>query len=203
MQDLGLITQASNGEIRISNRIYQEIIPRQLAWESQSGMSIQQSWFVDEEGRLKTLALIESFRQFFRENSEVWIERFQYKEAGPHILLQAFLQRIINGGGRIDRDYGLGRTRTDLLILWRLKDGSYQRVIIELKILHRSREQTIQRGMAQTWKYVDTCGADEAHLIIFDRNEGKPWEEKIFQETLVYEGTTDHPVRFPITIWRM
>jgi len=152
VQDLGLITQAVGGKIMIANRIYQEIIPRQLAWESQSGMAIQQSWFVDADGKLKVPTLIESFRQFFRENSESWIERFHYKEAGPQILLQAFLQRIINGGGRIDREYGLGSTRTDLFILWRLKDGSFQRVIIELKILRRSREQTIIDGMAQAWK---------------------------------------------------
>ncbi len=203
VQDLGLITQMSNGEIIISNKIYQEIIPRQLSWESQSGMSIQQSWFVDVDGRLKISSLIESFRQFFRENSEIWIERFQYKEAGPQILLQAFLQRIINGGGRIDREYGLGRTRTDLLILWRLKDGSFQRVIIELKILRKSREQTIIEGIVQTWKYADRCGADEAHLIIFDRNPGKSWDEKIFQENRTYEGTAGKEVRFPIIIWGM
>jgi hypothetical protein len=203
VQDLGLITQAVGGEIMISNRIYQEIIPRQLAWESQSGMAIQLSWFVDDDGKLKIPTLIESFRQFFRENSECWIERFHYKEAGPQILLQAFLQRIINGGGRIDREYGLGRTRTDLFIFWTLKDGSIQRVIIELKILRRSREQTIIEGMAQTWKYVDKCGADEAHLIIFDRAVGKPWDEKIFLEKRVFEGSEDHPMRFPITIWGM
>jgi hypothetical protein len=166
-------------------------------------MAIQQSWFVDEDGRLNMTSLIESFRQFFRENSEIWIDRFHYKEAGPQILLQAFLQRIVNGGGRIDREFGLGRTRTDLFILWCLKDGSYQRVIIELKILHRSREQTVKEGMAQTWKYADTCGGDEAHLIIFDREAGKPWDEKIFQETRFFMGSVDHPVRFPIVIWGM
>ena len=203
VQDLGLITQAVGGKIMIANRIYQEIIPRQLAWESQSGMAIQQSWFVDADGKLKVPTLIESFRQFFRENSESWIERFHYKEAGPQILLQAFLQRIINGGGRIDREYGLGSTRTDLFILWRLKDGSFQRVIIELKILRRSREQTIIDGMAQTWKYVDRCGADEAHLIIFDRAVKKPWEDKIFLEKRVFGVTDDHQVGFPITIWGM
>jgi len=166
-------------------------------------MSIQSSWFIDKDGRLKLSSLIESFRQFFRENSECWIERFHYKEAGPQLLLLAFLQRIINGDGRIDREYGLGRTRTDLFILWRLKDGSFQRVIIELKILRRSREQTIIDGMAQTWRYADRCGADEAHLIIFDRAGGKSWDEKIFLESRVYEGTSDHRVQFPITIWGM
>ena len=34
------------------------------------------------------------------------------------MLLQAFLQRIVNSGGRIEREYGLGRMRTDLLVVW-------------------------------------------------------------------------------------
>ena len=46
------------------------------------------------------------------------MERFTYREAGPQLLLQAFLQRIVNGGGRIEREYGLGRRRTDLLVFW-------------------------------------------------------------------------------------
>ena len=132
-----------------------------------------------------------------------WVPGDVSVQCFPHILLQAFLQRIINGGGRIDREYGLGRTRTDLFILWRLKDGSFQRVIIEIKVLRRSIEQTIIDGMAQTWKYADRCGADEAHLIIFDQAVGKPWDEKIFLENRVYEGSEDHPVRFLITIWGM
>ena len=62
--------------------------------------------------------LLAAFQTFFREHSEHWVERFQYREAGPQLLLQAFLQRIVNGGGRIEREYGLGRMRTDLLIVW-------------------------------------------------------------------------------------
>ncbi len=46
------------------------------------------------------------------------MERFTYREAGPQLLLQAFLQRIVNGGGRIEREYGLGRRRMDLLVFW-------------------------------------------------------------------------------------
>ena len=88
VKDLGLITQATNGEISILNRIYQEIIPRELSWESQSGMALRQAWFVNEDGRLNVSRLIQEFQQFFREHSESWIERFQYREAGPQILLQ-------------------------------------------------------------------------------------------------------------------
>ena len=39
-------------------------------------------------------------------------------------MLQAFLQRIVNSGGRVEREYGLGRMRTDLLVVWRVKAES-------------------------------------------------------------------------------
>ena len=57
-----------------------------------------------------------AFQQFFREHSQSWLERFGHKEAGPQLLLQAFLQRIVNGG-RIVREYGLGLRRVEILIL--------------------------------------------------------------------------------------
>lgn len=116
--DLGLIKQAIGGAIRIANPIYQEVIPRELGWTIQSGMTEQTAWYVDQDGRLDIAKLVAAFQEFFREHSEHWVERFQYKEAGPQLLLQAFLQRIVNGGGRIEREYGLGRLRTDLLIIW-------------------------------------------------------------------------------------
>ncbi len=51
--------------------------------------------------------LLNAFTQFFRENSDMWLEKIDYKEAGPHLLLMAFLQRIVNGGGKIHREYAL------------------------------------------------------------------------------------------------
>nr|VFJ69290.1 MAG: hypothetical protein BECKFW1821C_GA0114237_101837 [Candidatus Kentron sp. FW] len=108
-----------------------------------------------EDGRLDMPRLLDGFRQFFRDNSDIWLVGFEYKEAGPQLLMQAFPQRIVNGGGRIDREYGLGRRRTDLLVQWPLntEQGFHdpvQRVIIELEILHESRETTIEDGLLQT-----------------------------------------------------
>ena len=202
IEDLGLITQAPNGEISISNRIYQEIIPRQLSWESQSGMALKQAWFVDDDGRLIISKLIRELQQFFRDHSESWIERFQYKEAGPRILLQAFLQHIVNGRVMIDQEFGLGRTRTDLYVQWPLPDGRVQRIIVELKILYKSREQTIGDGMKQLMKYSDRCNADEAHLIVFNRRPEVPWDEKIFCEKreLVEDGERNGVT---LVIWGM
>lgn len=191
VHDLGLITQERNGQICIANAIYQEVIPRELGWLIQSGMSQQTAWYVQPDGRLDTSKLLAAFQEFFREHSEHWVERFQYKEAGPQLLLQAFLQRIVNGGGRIEREYGLGRMRTDLLILWN-HPGGIQKVVIELTLLHKTLEQTLTKGVEQTWEYRDRCGADEGHLVIFDRTVGTPWEEKLFQREESFRGKTVH-----------
>ena len=43
--------------------------------------------------------LDDAFQTFFREHSEHWLGRFDYQEAGPQLLLQAYLQRIVNGAG--------------------------------------------------------------------------------------------------------
>jgi len=94
--------------------------------------------------------------------------------------MQAFLQRIMNQGGRVEREYGLGRMRTDLLVVWP-HDSGLQRAVIELKIVYGSLGRTLEKGLEQTWEYMDRCGAKEGHLVIFDRDRDKPWEEKIFR----------------------
>lgn len=197
--DLGLIRREANGELNLANRIYQEVIPRELTADTQSGLYQQTAWYVQTDGQLDLAKLLEAFQEFFRENSEAWLERFDYQEAGPHLLLQAFLQRIVNGGGRIDREYALGRRRVDLLVRWPYgeeRPRREQKAVIELKVRHKSREATVTEGLAQTVAYADRCGAAEAHLVVFDRRAGVSWEEKMFRETHVAGGR-------PVSVWGM
>jgi hypothetical protein len=188
--DLGLITVATNGVPSISNRIYQEVIPRELTWIPQGRIIEQeQIWYLTPERRIDMPKLLSAFQQFFRENVESWIERFQYKEAGPQLLMQAFLQRIINGGGRINREYALGSQRTDIFIEWPIDAekgfyGEVQRVVVELKIQRTALEKVIEDGIAQTKDYADTVNADERYLVIFNRNPNVSWDEKIWQKTV-------------------
>jgi hypothetical protein len=191
--DLGLIRRKP--QLTIANEIYKEIVPRLLAETTQDVLPFQTQWYVARDGRLDMEKLLTAFQEFFREHSEHWVERFDYKEAGPQLLLQAFLQRIVNSGGRIDREYGLGRRRTDLMVAWPVDDG-VQKVVLELKILQKSRERTRAEGLEQTTDYMDKCGADEGHLIIFDRRPERTWDEKIFRETHDAAGKT-------VTVWGM
>ncbi|MDP2752177.1 MAG: AAA-like domain-containing protein [Rhodocyclaceae bacterium] len=194
VEDMGLIK--SRPKLAITNRIYQEIIPRELTWTTQVTLNTHdQPWYVREDRRLDMPKLIAAFQQFFREHSEAWLERFEYKEAGPHLLMQAFLQRIVNGGGRINREYGLGRGRTDLFLEWPLDEtqgynGPVQRVVIELKLLRKAPETTLSQGIVQTLEYADRCGADEAHLILFDRRPKISWNKRIWHKKVCHEDRT-------------
>ena len=185
VEDLGLIT--TRPSIAISNHIYQEIIPREVTWAWQATIANQQTtWYVLPDGRLDIPALLRAFQQFFRENSEIWLQGLPFKEAGPHLILQAFLQRIVNGGGRINREYALGRKYTDLVLEWPLNEekgfyGEVQRVVLELKILRGGLDKTIADGVRQVTDYAQRMGAQEAYLMIFDRNPDVSWDEKIWE----------------------
>ncbi len=185
--DLGLLRRAVNGRLDISNAIYREVIPRELSWGSQMAIEQDQVWYVRPDHRLDMTRLLSVFQRFFRENSEIWLERFDYKEAGPQLLMQAFLQRIVNGGGRLSREYGLGRRRTDLFLEWPLDEaqgffGPVQRVVIELKLLYpgKTLESVLSSGLEQTADYADKVGADDAHLVIFHRDPKLSWGERIW-----------------------
>lgn len=184
-EDLGLIRKEP--QIAIANRIYREIIPRQLTYATQLKITHQSHWYIDAGGKLDMNKLLMAFQEFFRENFEGWIGGFDYAEAGPQLLLQAFLQRIVNSNGQVQREYGLGRMRTDLLVTWPHNDGA-QKVVLELKLRYGSIDRTIEDGVKQTYEYMDRCGTQEGYLLIFDRSSGTTWEKKIFKKTVTFQG---------------
>jgi hypothetical protein len=188
--DLGLIKRKP--QLSIANRIYQEIIPRQLTYSAQLTIIQEASWYMMKDGRLDMDKLLTAFQEFFRKHFEHWVDGFDYAEAGPQLLLQAFLQRIVNGGGRVEREYGLGRQRTDLLVLWTYgsdndNNKAVQQAVIELKLLHGSLETTINKGLEQTREYMDKCGAIEGYLLVINRAKKKSWKDKIFKKGKVFK----------------
>ena len=193
-RDLGLV--ARDPPLRLANPIYAEVVPRELTWLTQEEMSQDPAWYASPFGGLDIDKLLAAFQDFFREHSEHWVERFQYKEAGPQLLLQAFLQRIVNSGGRIEREYGLGRGRTDLLVAWP-EGGRMWKYVVECKVLRKSMEQTVAAGVEQTAAYMDRCGAESGHLVVFDRREGRSWSDKVFHERRRADDGTD------VDVWGM
>ena len=191
VRDLGLID--GNQPPRIANPIYAEVVPRELGYILQSSLDQNPAWYVDDAGGLNMTKLLTAFGTFFGEHSEHWLGRFgDYPEAGPQLILQAYLQRVVNGGGRIEREYGLGRGRTDLLVLWPREPGQpsdlWERFVVECKVLRDSARKSlawmVEEGVKQTLGYMKKCGAEEGHLVVIDRRSGA-------EDRRAGEGETD------------
>jgi hypothetical protein len=184
--DLGII-KAENGNVIFANPIYREIITRVLNSSFQGGFTGKEEFtipfFVHPDGRLDMDKLLQAFQEFYRENSEHWLGRFQYKEAGHQLLLMAFLQRIINGGGRIQREMAAGSGRTDLAIFWK---GEVH--VIEMK-LKRS-PKAIEKGRQQLKRYLDTLGQKRGYLVLFELKPSTEvsWEERVKWTEETFEG---------------
>ena len=197
--DLGLIKRTPQGLV-ISNDIYKEVIPRELSNSMQTAfLSIFKPEWINKDQSLNVDLLMKLFVQFWRENSDVWSQDMQgYVEAAPHLIFFSFLQRVSNGHGLIEREYGLGMKRADLYLKWK-SPTSEQRVIFEVKIRTQKQntddalETMKQKALEQTADYADRCSATESHILIFDRRgiDGE-WLEKVSVE-----------VRNGITIWEL
>jgi hypothetical protein len=152
VEDLGLVTRFP--KVEISNRIYREVIPRELTWSKQAYIPNDQAWYLTPDRRLDMPKLLATFQQFFREHSDAWIEGFSYREAGPQLLMQSSLQRSV----------------------------------IELKLVKKAPEAQERQGLAQTVGYARQVGAEEAHLVLFDRRAEVPWDARIWQREAVQDG---------------
>ncbi|MBS3872457.1 MAG: AAA-like domain-containing protein [Firmicutes bacterium] len=184
--NLGLIA-IEDGQVVAGNRTYGEVFIRTLSFSTQFALqsSIKPVWALPD--RIDMTGLLKAFQQFWRENSEIWIEKYEYKEAAPHLVLQAFLQRVINGGGDILREYASGRRRFDLCVLYAGK-----KYPLELKLKHSAK--TEPEGLEQLGAYMDTMGEREGWLVIFDRSIDTPWENKLYWKTIATTQGTIHVV---------
>ena len=50
--------------------------------------------------------------------------------------------------------------------------------------------------MAQTAGYIDRCAADAGHLVVFDRDPDKRWQDKVFHRRETRDGVDIH-------VWEM
>jgi ASC-1-like (ASCH) protein len=177
--DLGLVA-SKDGEVSIANPIYREVLAREIAYGAQIMMPPPTFRWQKSDGSLDMDSLLKEFQKFWRKHSEVWETKSDYSEAFPHLLLMAFLQRITNGDGRIEREYAAGRGRMDLFIEYANKE-----YIIEVKLVHDydTLKEVKEEGIEQILSYRDKFDKTiPCYLIIFDRrSEDKKlsWEQRI------------------------
>jgi hypothetical protein len=175
------IVRIQAGQVEIANPIYREVLPRALSYDQQVQIVVSPGAFVRPDGALDLPMLMAAWQTFWRKDGHLAAAGFSYQEAGPHLMLMAFLQRIVNGGGRVEREYGLGRGALDLMIEWR---GA--RHAVEVKL--RRDTETEADALSQVARYLDTAGLDEGWLVMFDLRSRQSWEERLWTRQVEVEG---------------
>jgi hypothetical protein len=183
--DLGLVRKGPDGGVT-ANPLYTEVLARQLTLRRQD--NLRRPWWPwsTAEGRLDFPALVAAFLQYWRENADLLHDRAEaYIEAVPHITFMAFLQRVVNGGGQVQREFAAGRGAVDLVA-----DYAGERFVVELKRIRPrdSVEQVKARGVAQLSRYLDTLGLSEGWLLIFDQRPGRTWDDRLWSEDIEVAG---------------
>jgi hypothetical protein len=110
----------------------------------------------------------------------------QYDEAAYSLLLFAFIQKIVNGGALVYRQFAQGRGSVELFI--QFKNRKY---LVEIKLLG---QRPLETSINQIRGYLDISAEKEGWLVIFDRDRNKSWEEKLYWETTDREGAMIHIV---------
>ncbi len=176
--DLGLVKSGRQG-LEIANPIYREIIPRELTVVMQDAVAQNPAWYVNKDGRLNINKVLNAYIEFYKEHSEMVTNRKTYTEAAHHLLFMAWLQRIVNGGGIIIREYAAGLKRLDLCI-----EFAGERFAFELKL---SSPKALEQGRLQLSEYLDRLSLDSGWLIIFTRGRVTDWD-KVGQRDTIMEG---------------
>jgi hypothetical protein len=167
--DLGLCRVDPAGGLVIANPIYREVIPRVLAFPSQASLPHIRPTWLRPDGSLDPVRLLDAFLAFWRQHGQPLLGSAPYHEIAPHLVLMAFLHRVVNGGGTLEREYAIGSGRMDLCL--RYGDVTLG---IELKVWRDGEGNPLDEGLAQLDAYLDGLGLATGWLVIFDRRRDQP-----------------------------
>ncbi len=179
VEDLGLVAMGPSG-YGMANPIYREVVPRALTSVTERYLPVNERVYVRADGGLDFDRILDDFVSFWRQHAESFLDRQPYSETAAQLILMAYLQRIVNGGGYIDREYAAGSGRIDLCVRWPLPDGTLQRFALELKVWRDraatggSRIDPLEEGLTQLGLYLDRLGLDRGTLVIFDQRKTAP-----------------------------
>ena len=183
--DLGLIRRGRGGA-EAANPLYREVLARQLSYNVQENLPLPWWRWQTTDGRLDFPALVSAFLEWWRENADALVEDVPlYPEAIPHIAFMGFLQRVVNGGGTVTREYAAGRRALDLHVSY-----GPDRFVVEIKrVRPKDKLETIKKAaIQQTCAYLDLVGLQGAWVLIFDQRPGLSWEQRLWSETLDIDG---------------
>jgi len=167
--DLGLLRRDGAGGLVVANPIYREVLPRALAGGPQDSLPHISPTWLNADGTLNPAQLLDAFLAFWRRHGQPLLGSAPYHEIAPQLVLMAFLHRVINGGGTLEREYAIGSGRMDLCLCY----GALT-LGMELKVWRDGQSDPLAEGLVQLDGYLAGLALDWGWLILFDRRAGQP-----------------------------
>jgi len=167
--DLGLLRRERGVGLRVANAIYREVLPRMLNVVTQDSIPALHPTWLKPDGRLDLNALLEAFLRFWRQHGEPLLKTPAYPEIAPHLVLMAFLQRVTNGEGTIEREYAVGTGRVDLCVSY-----AGETLALDLKVWREGRSDPLPEGLEQLDSYLARLSLSTGWLVLFDQRSGQP-----------------------------
>ncbi|MFM7192725.1 MAG: hypothetical protein ACKOX2_18225, partial [Microcystaceae cyanobacterium] len=148
--DLGLCKDGKGRGLEIANPIYKEVIPRVLTYTTRASIGVIEPRWLSAEGEFLPDELLQAFLDFWRQHGDPLLKSAPYPEIAPHLVLMAFLHRVVNGGGSLEREYAIGSGRMDICL-------RYGQVTmgLELKVWREKKPDPLSVGLTQLDKYLD------------------------------------------------
>jgi hypothetical protein len=170
---IGLL--ASDEPLRLLNPIYREAVAQKLTSHASGVIDFERKSFVTTDGLLDVDVIVQEFAFWWKRNADFMLRGTYYSEAAAQLVFMAWLQRVVNGGGIIDREYGVGRGRIDILVRWPVhvlrNVQEWQHEAFELKVWADDATDPLDEGLLQLERYLDGLHLTHGTLVIFDRRK--------------------------------
>ena len=92
--------------------------------------------------------MLDAFLAFWRRHGQPLLASAPYHEIAPHLVRMAFLHRVANGEGTLEREYAIGAGRMDLTL----------GLGLELKVWRPGEPDPLTEGLEQLDAYLADLG---------------------------------------------
>jgi hypothetical protein len=181
--ELGILEERGAGELVVSNPIYARSLMRSLAEPIKANLAALAPTWRAPDGSIDLVRLRESFLDFWAQHGRTLDPLVAKYELVSHIVMTAWLDRVVNGGGRVDREVAVARGKVDVLV--RHRD---LRLPIEIKVHLDDRADPVPEGLRQLDRYCEALRVDTGWLVVFDQRTGATHALKEHREVVTAGG---------------
>ncbi len=185
--DLGLIRPVSGG-YEAATPMYREVLTRTLTRPVERHLAAPWWPWKRADGTLDFPALIDAFFAWWRRHGDTLVAESDenWREAAAHLAFLGFVQRVVNGGGSIEREFSTGRGALDVLVRYAGEEFAVE--MKRVRPAHEALATVREEGEKQLFGYLDVLGLKQGWLLVFDQRPGLSWEERLWSAEVERAG---------------